>query len=283
MALDNGPNRAQVEYWNEQTGSKWVEKQAELDRLLLSLGTAAIDRLAVRPGERIIDVGCGCGDTTLELARRAGPDGRVVGIDLSAPMLARARERARGASNVDFVQGDAQTHRFESTFDALFSRFGVMFFIDPPAAFTNLRRALRPGGRLAFVCWQPLSKNAWGMVPIAAIAKHVPLPAPPPPDEPGPFAFGDAERVRRILREAGFEGVAIDPHEEPLTLGVGSVDEAVAFVSETGPTARLIKDLSPEIKEEVLASVRGALAPFASPAGYQLGSASWMVTARIPA
>lgn len=282
-SADDGPNRAQVEYWNEQSGPKWVEKQAELDRLLLSLGTAAMDRLALRPGERVLDVGCGCGDTTLELARRVGAGGFAQGIDVSAPMLERARERARGAGNVEFVLGDAQTQRFEPAFDAIFSRFGVMFFADPTAAFANLRGALRPGGRLGFVCWQEIRKNAWCIVPLAALAKHVELPPPPPADEPGPFAFGDRARLAGVLAAAGFDDVRIESHEEPLTLGVGSLDQAVAFVTETGPASRLVKDLSPDVKARVLESVREALAPFGGPAGYQLGGAAWMVTARIPA
>lgn len=281
---ESSPNRAQVEYWNEQSGPKWVEKQAELDRLLASLGTAAMDRLPLRSGARVLDIGCGCGDTTLEIARRVGRNGFVVGADVSAPMLGRARERARGLSHVRFLEADVQAHRFEPPlFDAAFSRFGVMFFADPAIAFANVRAALRPGGELSFVCWQELGKNPWCLVPIMAMAAHVQLPPPPAPGEPGPFAFGDPDRVRHILGAAGFTTVRVDAHEQPLTLGVnGSLDDAVEFSTQAGPASRLMKDLPGEVKARVLVSIREALAPFARPDGVRLDGACWLVTAQNP-
>ena len=149
------PNRAQIDYWNEQSGPKWVEQQGQLDRLLATLGAVVMHRLALRPGQRVLDVGCGCGHTTLDLAGRVAPTGSVLGVDVSGPMLTRARERARDLPNVTFLQGDAQTHRFEpASVDAIFSRFGVMFFAEPDMAFRNFQRALKPGGRLVFVCWR---------------------------------------------------------------------------------------------------------------------------------
>jgi SAM-dependent methyltransferase len=276
------PNRAQIDYWHEQTGPKWVEQQGQLDRLLAALGTAAMDRLALRPGQRVLDVGCGCGHTTLELAGRVGPTGSVLGVDVSGPMLARARERARDLSNVTFLQADAQTHRFEpASVDAIFSRFGVMFFADPTAAFANLRTALRPGGEVAFVCWQELGKNPWCLVPLAALAAHVQLPPPPAPGEPGPFAFGDARRVSGILDGAGFSQVEVMPLERPLAFGAdGSLEQAVQFALEAGPTSRFLKDVSGDVKGRVRDAVRDALRPFAGPEGVRLGGACWIVTAR---
>src|SRR5262249_6517301 len=149
--------------------------------------------------ERVLDVGCGTGQTSIELARRAGPGGAVTGIDISAPMLARARARAAdaGARTVTFLDADAQTHRFDpASLDVCFSRFGIMFFAAPDAAFANLRSALRPAGRLAFVCWQSMRDNPWMLVPLMAAAAHITLPPPPAPDAPGPFSFADADRVR---------------------------------------------------------------------------------------
>ena len=279
----NSPNQAQLEHWNEIAGPKWVQRQTELDRLLTSLGTLPMDRLPLRPGARVLDIGCGCGATTLELAGRVGPSGSVLGVDISVPMLARARERARDASNVSFLEADVQTHRLESArFDAAYSRFGVMFFADPVTAFANVRTSLAPGGQVGFICWQSLVKNPWCLVPITAVAGHVQLPPPPAPGEPGPFAFDDPERVRGILTDAGFAQIRIDPHGQPLTLGVNSVAEAAEFASEAGPTARLLRDVPADVKTRVMASIREALTPFAGPEGVRLDGACWIVTAQNP-
>jgi SAM-dependent methyltransferase len=276
------PNRVQIDYWNDQTGPKWVEQQAELDRLLSALGLAAMERLSLRPGMRVLDVGCGCGDTTLALADRVGASGSVLGVDVSGPMLARARERAAGHPHVAFLQADAQTHRFEpATFDAAFSRFGVMFFADPAVAFANIRAALRPGAALAFICWQELAKNPWAMLPIGAIAPLVTLPPPPAPDEPGPFSFADPDRVRSILDGAGFTGVHADGFAPSMTLGAGgSLDDAVRFAIEAGPAARFLRDAPADVLAQARAAVRQALAPHATAGGVQLPGACWLVTAR---
>src|SRR5262245_12673652 len=202
----SGPNTDMIKYWNDQVAAKWVADNDQLDAMLSPLGAAAIDRGAPRAGERVIDVGCGMGQTSLQLAERVGAKGAVLGVDISTPMLERARERARaaGVTQASFENADAQTHSFPpASFALLFSRFGVMFFADPTAAFTNLGRALKPGGRLAFVCWQPLLQNPWMRDMLGAIAKHVTLPPPAAPNAPGPFAFGDPARVRGILERAG--------------------------------------------------------------------------------
>jgi len=194
----HGPNAEQIKYWNEQAGPKWVALQALLDAQIAPLGRRAMDRAGVLAGAHILDVGCGCGQTTLELARRAGSGGAVTGIDISTVMLDRARQVAQeaGVRNVEFVNADAQTYTFPAAaFDVMFSRFGVMFFIDAVTAFAHLRAALRPEGRVAFVCWRSLFDNPWMLVPMMAAASHVQLPAPPAPDAPGPFAFADPDSV----------------------------------------------------------------------------------------
>jgi SAM-dependent methyltransferase len=277
-----GPNQSQIDYWNEQSGPKWVARQVDLDRFLASLGRAAMDRLGPLADARVLDVGCGCGDTTLALAERTGPQGAVLGVDVCAPMLARARERSRNLPNVAFLEADAQTHRFDPAgTDAAFSRFGVMFFADPTSAFANLRAALRSAGRLVFVCWQELSKNPWCTVPLGALAAHVPLPPPPAPGEPGPFSFGDAARVRSILEGAGFTAIEIDALEQPLGLGDGGgIEQAVEFAVEVGPTARLVRDVAPDVKSRVRDAIHTALLPFAGPGGVRLPSACWIVAAR---
>ncbi|MBW2280355.1 MAG: methyltransferase domain-containing protein [Deltaproteobacteria bacterium] len=275
-------NAQQVEYWNEQAGPNWVAGKASIDALIEPLGRAAIERAAPSPGESVLDVGCGTGQATLELARRVGASGRVLGLDISGPMLERARQdaRAAGLSQLRFEQSDAQTHAFGESFDLVYSRFGVMFFADPTAAFRNLASALAPGGRVVFVCWQGVGQNAWVHVPIAAMAKHVEMPPPADPTAPGPFAFADGERLRGILQDAGLADVTLEPHEQPLVLGGdGSLDAAVEQLIRVGPAARLLADATDETRETVAAAVREALEPHQGPDGVRLGAACWIVRA----
>jgi SAM-dependent methyltransferase len=276
-----GPNAEQIEYWNKQGGPQWVAQVARMDALIEPLGTAAQERAQVRKGERVLDVGCGTGQTTLQLAARVGPSGSVLGVDISTPMLELARERAKkeGLTNVRFENSDAQTHSLPpGAFDLCYSRFGVMFFLDPVAAFTNLARALRPGGRLAFVCWQPMMQNAWVREPMMAVAKSMPLPPPPPPDAPGPFAFGDAARTRGILERAGFSDVALEAKTGELSLGANS-EEASRFVTEIGPVSRLLRDAPEAARKTASAAIAELVASRATPKGVSLGYAVWIATA----
>lgn len=279
-----GPNAEQIRYWNEQAGPKWVAQQQQLDLQLVDLGARAMDRAGIVAGEAVLDLGCGCGATTLELARRTGETGSVLGVDISAPMLALARRRAdeAGLRNVRFELADAQTHQFScASRDVAFSRFGVMFFADPVAAFANVRRALKPGGRLAFVCWQALGQNAWMAVPLGAVAQHVALPAPAGPDAPGPFAFADRDRVSGILQKAGFSEVAFEPVEEPLTIGgTADLDAAVDFLLMLGPTQALLAGADDAVRKRVVQSVRAAIAPHHGPSGVRMPAAAWIVRAR---
>jgi len=279
-----GPNAEQITYWNETAGPKWVALQDVLDEQIRPLGLAAMERVGIASGERVLDVGCGTGDTTVELARRVGPRGAVTGIDLSAPMLASARKRAAGIGNVTFQPADAQTTRFAAGyFDVCFSRFGVMFFVDPVAAFTNMHSALRPGGRLGFVCWQALPKNPWMQVPLAAAARHLTLPPPPEPGTPGPFSLADRERVRGILERAGFTDLEFDDHRATLTIGGGQgLDEVVdILLTGVGPTSAALRQADPAVRPTVAASVRDALAPYHTPgAGVRMDGTCWIATGR---
>jgi ubiquinone/menaquinone biosynthesis C-methylase UbiE len=279
-------NQEQIRFWNEQGGPRWVRLQEHLDAQISQLGVFAMQRAAVQSGEHVLDVGCGCGQAALELAERVGSQGTVLGVDISAPMLARARERQseRGLKNLTFLQADAQTYRFEpARFDLLFSRFGVMFFENPAAAFANLHTAVRPGGRLCFVCWQALDKNEWARVPLAAATRHVPLPTPASQDAPGPFAFANPDRVRSLLTTGGFTEVNFEPHDAQLRMGgATTVDEAVDFTLEIGPISRLLADVSTDIRSRVTEDLRTALTPYAKEKEVRLGGAVWVVTARRP-
>jgi SAM-dependent methyltransferase len=280
-----GPNAEQVAYWNQQAGFQWVTYQQMLDDQISPLGLAAMDRARVAAGERVLDVGCGCGQTSLQLAERVGAGGSVTGIDISAPMLARARERAAelGARNLRFLEADAQEAKLgEGVFDLVFSRFGVMFFADPKAAFANLRASLKPSGRVAFVCWQGLERNAWMAVPMRAAAQHLALPPPPAPGAPGPLAFADPERVRAILQGAGFREVAIEPLEGSLAVGAAgaSVEQAADFLLQLGPLARALREAPDPPLARIAAAVREAIAPHATPGGVAMGYGAWVVLAR---
>lgn len=277
-------NAEQITYWNGPGGQHWVDRQGRQDTVLAPVSDVLLARSDVRPGERIVDVGCGCGGTSFALAARTGARGYVLGIDISAPMLARARELTPANAPVQFVLADATVHAFEpARFDLLVSRFGVMFFADPALSFANLRTALRPGARIAFACWRAPRDNPWVMVPLSAAYKHVRKLPPLGPEDPGPFSFADDARVRRILGEAGFASVALERHDLSLDMAVGSgLDVAARSSIETGPTSRALDGQPPETIAAVAAEVRAALAPFQRGSSVPLGASIWIVTATSP-
>jgi SAM-dependent methyltransferase len=273
----------QIEYWNGPAGQRWVTEQAARDALLRPFGAAALDAAAAAPGESVVDVGCGCGESSFALAELVGASGRVVGIDASAPMLARARERSAEAPNLTFVAGDASSAPLgRAAFDLLFSRFGVMFFPDPAGAFGHLRSTLRPDGRLTFVCWQALAANPWAAVPFEAAAKVLGRPEAPPPDAPGPFSFGDPTRVRRILEGAGFRRVELRAFDSPIAFGAsGSLEEAAREMARLGPAARLLEDRGEDELARAVSAIREALPPHVDAGGtVRLPGTVWIVTAR---
>ncbi len=276
-------NAEQSEAWNGATGVKWVRFQDRLDRMLAPFSDALLTAAAIKPGERVLDIGCGCGATTIEAAKFAGASGKTLGIDLSAPMTARARERATELkSSAQFAVADAFSHDFgKESFDLLISRFGVMFFDDPVGAFTNLRRALTPQGRMAFVCWRQLSDNEWITTPMRVARPLIPPVPPADPYAPGPGAFAEQERVTNILQKAGFKNVTHAPFDLKVRVGV-NLDEALEQSLEIGPLARLIADLDDTIKANVRQAVREELAKHLTPDGsVMLDSATWVVMADI--
>jgi SAM-dependent methyltransferase len=278
-------NADQAAYWNGQTGQRWVDRQETLDAVLAPILEIILDRAAPVAGERVIDIGCGCGASAIALAERVGSSGRVTGVDISAPMLARARERtrelARAGLPVEFVNADATVHAFApGGADLLISRFGVMFFADPVLSFRNLRKALRPGGRVAFACWRALAGNPWMNVPLQAALQHVPPPPLPGPGEPGPFAFERQERVRLILGGAGFSNIDIQAVDVDLDLAMGrGLDVAVASAFDAGPVRRVLEGQPPDVVAKVADAARTMLAPYQKGERVLLGAAIWIVTA----
>ena len=269
----------------DKGGEAWVRMQGRTDTLIDPLGRIAIERLGVVAGERILDVGCGCGQTLLQLAERAGPSGQVLGVDISPPMLECARERVAGRATIALALGDAQAYAFApASFDAVFSRFGVMFFDDARAAFGNLRAAARPGGRLSFVCWQALAKNPWAARPLEAVMRLLPASAMPDmlrEGRPGPFFMSDPARVRAILDQAGWKDVSIEPVEMSLHLGAAAtLDEAVEYSLQIGPAARAMTDAPEALKPALEAALRASLVPFASARGVFVDGAAFVVGAR---
>ncbi len=279
-----GDNADQIDFWNGEAGDKWVRHQESQDRMLAPFGALSLAAAAVAPGERVIDVGCGCGDTSLALARQVGSSGQVTGVDISVQMLAQARQRAAEEPDLplSFLEADAANHSFaEGETDVLHSRFGVMFFNDPHGAFANLASALRPGGRLAFICWRPLAENEWVREPLAVAARLAELPPIPPPGTPGPFAFGDRNYLASILAAGGFDNHEIAPHDRPVVLG-SSLEEGLVKIVDNSPVSRALADADDEMRARVADALGAVMQDYMTPEGLTLGTATWLVTARKP-
>lgn len=279
-----GVNAPQIEYWNGPAGDKWAKLADSQDIMLGALGSAAMDACDIRFGHIVLDVGCGSGTTTIEITRRVGAEGRVLGIDISTPMLdvGRARLEALGIDSVTFDNNDIAAYPFEEgSFDRVFSRFGVMFFIDPIAAFTNIRKGMKSGGRLAFVCWQGLNKNPWMEIPFKIALQYLPAPPTVGPEEPGPLAFADPDRVRRILSGAGFGNIDLESLKTTLPLGV-DVPASVEKLVQLGPTGRLLGSAPDDIKARVADDLGAAISEFQTDSGVMIGSATWIISATSP-
>lgn len=284
MPAGHERNTEQITYWNGPGGQHWAARQAMQDIMLAPVSDVLIARANIKAGERVVDVGCGCGGTSLAFAERTGRSGHVLGIDISAPMLARARELAPAGAPVAFVLADATVHAFEpARFDLIASRFGVMFFAEPSLSFANMRNALRPGGRLAFACWRTPRDNPWTMVALSAAYEHVPKLPELGPEDPGPFSFAREDRVRRILGDAGFASVALERHDLSLDLAIGrGLDAAVKSALEIGPASRALDGQPPAVVAAAAESIRTALAPFQRGDSVTLGGSIWIVTAVNP-
>src|SRR5947209_13803735 len=268
IAAPAGANAAQAQAWNGDNGEHWVRYIDRREAQLRNFSTHLFAAAQIAPDARVLDVGCGCGGPTIQAARQA-TDGHALGVDLSASMLAEARRRAaaEGIANVTFQQADAQTHAFApARFDVMISRFGVMFFADPQAAFANLARAVRRGGRLAFLCWQPSEINEFFTVARSALAPHVAVPAPDAPGVPGPFALADPTKLRALLTAAGFDGVEITGVSERMWVGA-DVADAVAYQLTTPTNRTAFAELDSTTGERAIAALHDALSPYATDQG----------------
>ena len=273
-------NADQAEAWNGPSGHRWVTDADRRDRIYAPVADALLARAAPRPGEAVLDVGCGCGATTLAAAAAVAPGGAATGLDLSGPMLdvARRRARAAGQANVTFTHGDAQAHPLSAgTFDLAISRFGTMFFADPVAAFANVARALRPGGRLTMATWAPLAANPWLTVPAGALGHDAT--APRPDEGSGMFAQSDPDRVGATLAVAGYRDVEVEPVDVTLPLGA-DVDEAADYVTAVGVARAALEALPAAERPAALADVRTALAAHVGPGGVRLGARILVTRAR---
>lgn len=274
-------NAGQAEAWNGTDGEYWTKYRERQEARARHLTPHLLAAAGLRADSRVLDIGCGTGGTSLAAARTA-VEGAVLGVDLSGQMLGAAREQAAaaGLAQVTFAQADAQVHRFEpGAFDTAISRFGVMFFADPEAAFANIAGALRPGGRLAFLCWRSLAENAYLTVPFAAVGPYVQPPSLGGPGEPGPFSLEDPDRIRTLLDGAGFDAITVDAVDEPLWLG-SDLDGVMASLLEMPLIRTMLEEAGEGARAEATTALRDAMAAHQGQDGVTLGSAAWLVTAR---
>ncbi len=277
-------NRDQAGYWNSPAGRQWIDHETALDAALGPVLDAVLASAALEPGQSVLDLGCGTGASTLHAAGLVGPQGRVEGIDISQVMLDRARIRAATAhaGNAAFTLADAQTHPFAAAqYDILISRFGMMFFDDPVAAFANIARAIRPGGRMVFAAWGPLARNPWFLIPRDIAVTRLGAPAPPDPSAPGPFAFADSARVTGLMAQAGLR----DIHADDLALDLapqGTARDAAALSSHVGPAIRILRERGGTDADAraIEAVVARAFAAFEGPAGLRIPAVITLFTAR---
>jgi SAM-dependent methyltransferase len=283
-SADKQNNTDQIAYWNDRAAVTWTTFQERLDALFEPLTALALDAAAPKLGERAIDIGCGCGATVLALAQRLGPTGQVLGLDVSEPMTARARERIAGArlTNAQVVVSDAATHDLQGArADLLFSRFGVMFFADPIAAFANLHGAMRQGGRLLCAAWRPLADNPWFTVPLEAARPLLSPQSPADPDAPGPFAFANPDRALGVLTKAGWSDATLTRHDVPMRIApAGQLEQAVEFATRVGVLARMLAEEDPDTHARVRLAIAEALKPYDGPAGVNLSGSIWLISAR---
>ena len=280
MADPEQINADQLAFWNGPGGQTWVARQEHTDITLAPVTEALLAFATPHTGERVLDIGCGCGATTLEFARAVGPAGRVAALDISRPMLAEGRARAKtaGITNVAWQQVDPATAALDP-YDLLTSAFGVMFFGDPVGAFANMRGAASPGARMAFVCWRALAENPWMEVPMNAVSRHLPPRPKTVPNAPGMFAFADPERVTEVLTAAEWAAPRFEKLDLDLDIAAGrGLEEAVDQSTKIGAVNSWLRNEPADVVSAAVASLYEALAPYADGASVRLPGAMWLVS-----
>jgi SAM-dependent methyltransferase len=274
-------NAREIAYWNGPGGERWVSHQRMQDALLAGVAERLMEHAAARDGETVLDIGCGAGTTSIALARQVAPDGRVLGVDVSAPLLERARQHVPAGLPVEFALGDATVFPFApGGADLLFSRFGVMFFADPARSFANMRGGLRAGARVVFACWREARQNPWLMLPLQAAYRHVPRLPEVGPEDPGPFSFSSEPRVRGILERAGFGAITLEPVDLSFDLAEGhGLDRAVELSIGMGPASRALDGQPAALRVAAAESISAALAPYQQGNRVPLPGAIWIVRA----
>jgi SAM-dependent methyltransferase len=268
-------NQKQHDYWNGEIATNWVARLAHFERGFTGINEALMAFARLESGMAVLDAGCGAGTTTEEIATAVAP-GRVVGLDISKPLIEAARARSSGATT--FIEADASDYPFTPEFDLIFSRLGLMFFVDPVKSFANLRRALKPGGRLAFLCWCPQAEICYLWEPYQAARDLLPALDPTPDNEPGPFGLADRARTACLLQEAGWHDIRI-ARATPSSLLGATPKEAAEQVMNMGPLARLLRQADAALKAKVLERITPVLAQWATPAGVAPPAACWLVEA----
>jgi SAM-dependent methyltransferase len=279
MSETRQPNRAEAARWNESSGPIWVELQETLDRAFEPFEARLVEDAFPGEGGRVLDIGCGAGASTLAMARRLGPKGLCLGVDISAPLVAAARKRAaaEGVASADFVEADAQTCAFApESFDAVISRFGVMFFDDSEAAFANIRRAARQRAKLIFVAWRSLAENPFWTAASRAAAPFLTLPCPTP-GAPGQFAFADPDRVRRILDASGWTEVEVAPLDVSSSI---AEHDLLAVITRLGPVGLALREVDEPTRARTVEAVRAAYEPYIQNGVAQFAGGCWLVRAR---
>jgi ubiquinone/menaquinone biosynthesis C-methylase UbiE len=284
MSISHAPDADQTAYWNGPGGRRWTERGDAPEAIFAPIADLLFARARLAPGQRVIDIGCGAGATTLAMASQVGAAGGVLGVDVSTVMIAHAKHRADPSGAATFIVADAGSHAFAPEWaDLLFSRFGVMFFVDPAASFANLRKGLARGGRVVFACWREAKRNPWQMIALKAVCKHVPRLPEAGPEDPGPFSFADEARVRRILATAGFEQVALTPVDLELDVAAGQgLEAALGALQQIGAASRALEGQPEELRAAAVAEMRAALAPHQRGSSVPLGAAIWIVEAVNP-
>lgn len=280
MADSEQVNADQRAFWNGHGGSTWVARQEHTDIILAPVSKALLAYAAPRPGEDVLDVGCGCGASTLDFARAVGPSGRVAAYDISGPMLAEGQRRAEdcGITNVDWQQADPATATLRE-YDLLVSNFGVMFFGDPVGAFAHMRRAAKPGARMVFVSWRQVTENPWMKAPMDAVSSHLPPRPKAAPHAPGMFAFADPEYVAEVLTAAGWAPPRLDSLDLDLDIAAGrGLQEAVLQSTQIGAVNSWLRNQPEEVVAAATASIRDALTPHLDGATVRLPGAMWLVS-----